>query len=652
MRYIVKHIASVLFLALCMLVSCDYLDVVPPEQPSAEDTMKDRANALGFINTCYVAVESTSPMGYLTYEWSADEAMNSRHYATEACVKASWNLYSATDAAGHWDACYNYIGYCNQFLDLLNRSNPTGATEEDKTRWRAEIEFLKAYYHFRLLEMYGPIPIMDERMPQSTLPDEFPGRSHFDYVIDYICNQKLNEQTINALPDVGNDVDWGRATKSAALALKGRALLYAASPLWNGKYPQTDWKNTNYETPGYGDELISHREDMSKWDRALEANLEALRVAESTGERQLVDMDNQPSNLRGVPIPYIAGVDTSTVEGKEFARRVLMLRSITSSNEDDGNREIIWGVIPQGNNSWWTMAQCPPRILCYNETDNTWADGWGVMNPTLYSIEHFYTKNGTLPDLDPTFPQGDERLERAGILLPGHENIIKLNVNREPRFYATFSFDGDDYSPLMKDGEPLTVNMLSSEAQGFGWDQNGHNYSEGGYLMKKYISPIIRYSSINGSSNNENWAKPLFRLAELYLNIAECYAAKGETKNALQYLNPIRERAGLKKLTESDVDASGMSITDWVRNERFIELWGEGHRYYDVRRWMLAPQQLRAGARDGLNLYGAGADPTFEEFNKRVVIDQSFQWDNRMYLWPISWTEISNNPQLVQAPGY
>ena len=136
------------------------------------------------------------------------------------------------------------------------------------------------------------------------------------------------------------------------------------------------------------------------------------------------------------------------------------------------------------------------------------------------------------------------------------------------------------------------------------------------------------------------------------MNVAECYAAKGEVGNALIYLNRIRERAGIQGLTESEVAASGMSITDWVRNERFIELWGEGHRYYDVRRWLLAPQQLKAGAREGLNMLGAGKDPTFEAFNKRTVIKQPFQWDNRMYLWPIAWTEISNDPQLVQAPGY
>lgn len=93
-------------------------------------------------------------------------------------------------------------------------------------------------------------------------------------------------------------------------------------------------------------------------------------------------------------------------------------------------------------------------------------------------------------------------------------------------------------------------------------------------------------------------------------------------------------------------------MMDWVRNERFIELWGEGHRFYDVRRWMIAPQVLRASVREGLNVQGAGMNPTFNELNQRTVVNQQFQWSNRMYLWPIKSDEIYNNPQLVQAPEY
>ena len=59
-----------------------------------------------------------------------------------------------------------------------------------------------------------------------------------------------------------------------------------------------------------------------------------------------------------------------------------------------------------------------------------------------------------------------------------------------------------------------------------------------------------------------------------------------------------------------------------------------------------------AGAREGLNVENAGMDPKFGELNRRVTINQPFQWDNRMYMWPIDWSEIANDPQLVQCPGY
>ena len=96
-----------------------------------------------------------------------------------------------------------------------------------------------------------------------------------------------------------------------------------------------------------------------------------------------------------------------------------------------------------------------------------------------------------------------------------------------------------------------------------------------------------------------------------------------------------------------------MNITEWVRNERFIELYEEGHRYYDLR-WAIAPQMLKAGLRYGLN--GLALNPSFEEFNTPIQIDQPFKWDDRLYLLPV-WSrsdmdELYSNPQMVQAPGY
>ena len=144
------------------VVSCDYLDVVPPEQATLPDTMKDREDAVNFINSCYVAVEQTTPYFYSIYEWSADETVSPPLW-NDNNQQTAWNLRSSSNASGYWNDLYNSLGQCHMFLQMLDQYSPLGATEEDKSRWRAEAEFLKAYYHFRLLEMYGPIPIVDER---------------------------------------------------------------------------------------------------------------------------------------------------------------------------------------------------------------------------------------------------------------------------------------------------------------------------------------------------------------------------------------------------------------------------------------------------------------------------------------------------------
>ena len=114
-------------------------------------------------------------------------------------------------------------------------------------------------------------------------------------------------------------------------------------------------------------------------------------------------------------------------------------------------------------------------------------------------------------------------------------------------------------------------------------------------------------------------------------------------------MNVIRKRAGVKELTESDL--KGHTLMEWVQNERNNELWMEGHRFFDIRRWMIAPETMSYGVRMGLNALQK-KDPTFEEFNKPVVISQQFAWHNRMYVSPVFENEIYKGPQFVQFPGY
>lgn len=80
---------------------------------------------------------------------------------------------------------------------------------------------------------------------------------------------------------------YGRANKTIIAALKARLLLYAASDLWNGKFPYLNWRNENFETPGYGKELVSYTFDIEKWKRAKTACEDAIRIATANGRRLL-----------------------------------------------------------------------------------------------------------------------------------------------------------------------------------------------------------------------------------------------------------------------------------------------------------------------------------------------------------------------------
>ena len=111
----------------------------------------------------------------------------------------------------------------------------------------------------------------------------------------------------------------------------------------------------------------------------------------------------------------------------------------------------------------------------------------------------------------------------------------------------------------------------------------------------------------------------------------------------------VHTRGGLPQVEESDVTSERDMMT-WIRDERFIELWGEGHRYHDLRRWAIAPEYLGAGKRTGLN--AIVENPTFEEFNQEVEVNQPFVWNNNMYLCPLGYEESSKNRNLVQAPGF
>lgn len=672
---IIFRTACALFVPCCMFTSCNYLDVIPPAQADFDDTMKDQNAVENFLFTCYGYVPRIQPYDFNAFEQSADEIIAPKAWndfqqqvawgSISPSTYMTWGNGSNTDDFGFWISGYNWIGYVHHFLSLIDELQPVGVTQDDKEQYKAECWFLEAYYHFRILQAMGPCPLITEKVDPNISKEQLPGRSHFDYCIDYIV-KKLDDAAL-ILPPTRDTDDLGRATSTICKALKARVLLCAASPLWNGSFPYPNWKNTNFETPEYGNELVSTTYDRKKWERALTAAQEALKAADDAGYRlmQIEDIETLMQN-DGMGLPYIPGKeDDNRPENIEFKKRVLLFEYLMNANEGQGNKELIWAnrISSDGNNGGEaTESRLPNRVV--KNSNGQYIGGWSGFAPTLYSVQHFYTENGKLPAKDPNFyPEADwykrfhegssspdlstDQLDGDGI----KNDIIKLNAKREARFYAWIAFDGCQYAQKINNGNPLWLNLKNSHTNGWN-ESNTRNCAGTGYLSKKFIDPNIRFGA-NGTRTHRAARRPYIRMAELYLNLAECYAALDDTPNALKNLNEVRKRAGFKDLQASDLSGD-MTLTDWVRNERFVELFEEGFRYYDLRRWTIAPQMLKAGVRYGLN--GLTENPSFEEFNKPTLIDQPFKWDNRLYLMPI-WSrqgmdELYSNPQLVQAPGY
>ena len=211
------------------------------------------------------------------------------------------------------------------------------------------------------------------------------------------------------------------------------------------------------------------------------------------------------------------------------------------------------------------------------------------------------------------------------------------------------AFDQGDWGTMIANGKPVQLEFKISNKQGYNPDDHYRDHCVTGFLAQKFVRPDRKYDT-SGNVNNERYQRPLIRMAELYLNLAECYAAQDNKTKALENLNEVHERAGLAPITEADI-TSEHTLMEWIQNERFVELYGEGHRFYDVRRWMIAPKVLAAGVREGLDAETT-TNPTFEQFNRRIKVAQPYKWTNRMYIAPILQSEIGKNTNLVQAPNY
>ena len=617
-----------------VLAACqDYLDVVPDNVPTVEHAFSNRNEAEKALFTCYSFLPNEANPDYNPAFNSGDEVwtywpMTEDYFSLDSYNIARGLQNRASPLMNYWDgfngrSMWQGIRVCNIFIE--NIDNVPDIADYEKERWISEAQFLKAYFHWYLFRMYGPIPIADENIPLTADPEEVKVvRQPVDTVVNYIASlldEAAAGDDFSGLPTKIDDraTELGRVTKVAALAIKARLLVTAASPLFNG--------NTDYRAlvnPD-GTQLFNDTFDPEKWNRAAEACREAIELAESAGVA-------------------LYTFSSAQVELNDAQKQEMTIRNAVTER---WNNELIWGTTNDSSPSYWIQLYACPQL----DPNVTSLSLKGKFAPTLKMAELFYTANGVPIEEDKTWDYASRYELRStsseDVGMQPNYQTVGLHFGREPRFYASIAFDGSTW--LMRNG---TFNIQSKQGQHSSKRQS-RIYSVTGYFTKKVVNWNLEATSSQVTVEPYPW--PVMRLADLYLLYAEALNESGRSEEALPYINKIRERAGLASVenawgefsTNPSKYATVAGLRAIIHQERGIELAFEGSRFWDLRRWKRATRELNAP------IYGWDIEQeTYEAYNRRLVLfRQSF--DNlRDYLWPIHEHALQINPNLVQNPGW
>ena len=627
----------------CALLSAScnsFLDIVPDNVPVIDHAFTNAMEAEKYLFTCYSYLPgSGEPSGNIGMTAGDEIWLNMpNHVAAPAWDYIAKGVRSADKSQpDFWKGSdYTYalfvgIRDCNTFLENIeDMSKVADLTADKRARWIAEAKFLKAYYHYYLLRMYGPIPIVDRNLPVSASPEEVQvKRQPFDDCVKYIVD--LLDECNPDLPAVitNRQSELGRITKPINRAVKARVLLLAASPLFNGNSDLANFRDND------GLPLFASEEDSGKWAQAADAAREAIESAENAGH-DLYYFDDAPFEI------------------SETTKTQLSVRQAVC---DRWNDEVVWGRSGGRGRAGATLQNACMPMLDASMNINAVR---GCMAPTLQVVEEFYTRNGVPIEEDKTldFTEINElRTATADERYNFQEGYTtaRINFDRENRFYADIGFDGGkwimEYHPLRSD---VDTYVLQAKVGQLGYGQVQGATSSTGYFTKKLVHWESGFG--NTTAGVVEYAWPEIRLAEIYLMYAEALnEAEGPVADVHLYLNKVRSRAGLESVeaswrkysTNPTKPDTKEGMREIIRRERLIELALEGHRYWDLLRWKLATDYFNQPI-TGWDVSQSDAEAYYQV---KTIYNRTFVAP-RDYFNPIPNSEMNVNGNLVQNPGW
>ncbi len=629
MKTKLRYLFMVLSLTVSIILSScsDFMDYNPATEYAESDVFNDAGLTQALINTIYNYVRDGAREHNTT--GLTDDAYFTHNYGqiavNEANVSGSdiqW--YNDWNNPFHWKNSYQGIYYANLVLENIDKVPPLAGY--DIAYMKGEVLFLRAWLYSRLVQGFGGVPIIDKTYGLNDAVNISIPRSNVEDCLKFIIADL--DTAIPLLYDKVSDANLGRATKWAAIALKARMYLQIASPLYADRSV-----NTLDVNQFKGDRKVLYR-------NALDAAKEVIK----SGRYELIDCN----------APTIA----------EIADKY---HQIAISN----NKEMIF---TKQFNSKDVTNQLPIQ-----HGPNGYHN-WSGTTPTQDFVMHFEMEDGSLSD---------------ALTQVGQHQVGNPYNGREPRFYANVGYDGAvwgrvrpadayplDPTPLgnlqcgtyeLTDGSNVTVNLPDGskvEFKGiYGIDTRQGPIEDWNGSWTSYYEKKLIDTSVDGQNFPQVVPWPYIRLAEMYLIAAEAAIELEELDDAIDdYLDPLRQRIG-RPDTRTTLAVRGKAVNqenlrEFLRHERRSELSFEDFRYFDVRRWMIAPQtgnktltgmtifaRLKPGKTAMRPYIHDESIWDYHYYVKDLSFRENRKWDNKMYFAPITRDEIKRNAGLVQNPG-
>ena len=525
---------TVILAAVILLVSCnnDFLNKTPLDKLSEDAVFNSTALAESYINALYTVLPDPfqeGNIGCITDEGYFRYGGSSTRYIASGNMTPDNVMYNYEGGQAH-STRTTFLNIWNRTYERIYRMNyflnyvdekGTNIPEDDVNRLKGEVYFLRAWAYYNLIQRYAGVPIITKAYDLTDTYDA--KRDNFDDCVNFALEDLDKAEELLPAKDKATK---GRANKDIVLALRSRLTLVAASPLFNDP-----------ARPEGG--IFRGQYSADKWKRALDATKRIIDRADVDGSYRLDDTYD--------------GVWKNT-DSPELIWAKYFISSADASDNTMKKAQLLYSVVYF--NGWTAFQPTQAMTLDYEMTNGKkiFEDGSGydVNHPFKGRDPRFY-KSVASPFCN--YPNTDN----SGY----HDNVLDLSLYYDNVKKSDFDEGKKEPSHSVK-----AKHLLDATS------------TMGLEMMKWYIptSPITE-------AETGSVLYPWFRLAEMYLNYAECAYMTGNEALCRQYINKVRSRSDVRM---PEIKESGEALWDRLVNERRVELAFEAIRYFDVRRWKTA----------------------------------------------------------------